>query len=66
MKNDDTIILRIMDQNEENELLRITKIPMPLPVKSWGMLIFNKDRPDILKPHPQNYARHDIEDIAKS
>ncbi len=24
-ENDDTIILRIMDQNEENELLRITQ-----------------------------------------
>ncbi|MBW8070142.1 hypothetical protein E0689_11860 [Salmonella enterica subsp. enterica serovar Fulica] len=39
-ENDDTIILRIMDQNEENELLRITQNTDTFSCEVMGMLIF--------------------------
>ncbi len=44
-----------MDQNEENELLRITQnTDAVLPVKSWGMLIFNKRSPRYFKTASTN------------
>ncbi|EHN20174.1 secreted effector protein [Salmonella enterica subsp. enterica serovar Montevideo str. 80959-06] len=56
-ENDDTIILRIMDQNEENELLRITQNTDAFTCEVMGNAYFLiKDRPDILKPHPQMTA----------
>ncbi|ECV9962819.1 TPA: SPI-2 type III secretion system effector SifA [Salmonella enterica] len=56
-ENDDTIILRIMDQNEENELLRITQNTDTFSCEVMGNLYFlMKDRPDILKSHPQMTA----------
>lgn len=56
-ENDATIILRIMDQNEENELLRITQNTDTFSCEVMGNLYFlMKDRPDILKSHPQMTA----------
>ncbi|EKT7566025.1 SPI-2 type III secretion system effector SifA [Salmonella enterica] len=56
-ENDDTIILRIMDQNEENELLRITQNTDTVSCEVMGNAYFlMKDRPDILKSHPQMTA----------
>ncbi|EKD9174069.1 SPI-2 type III secretion system effector SifA, partial [Salmonella enterica] len=56
-ENDDTIILRIMDQNEENELLRITQNTDAFTCEVMGNAYFlMKDRPDILKPYPQMTA----------
>ncbi|HCJ4835480.1 TPA: SPI-2 type III secretion system effector SifA, partial [Salmonella enterica] len=47
-ENDATIILRIMDQNEENELLRITQNTDTFSCEVMGNLYFlMKDRPDI-------------------
>ncbi|ECF6076474.1 SPI-2 type III secretion system effector SifA [Salmonella enterica subsp. houtenae] len=56
-ENDATIILRIMDQNEENELLRITQNTDTFSYEVMGNLYYLiKDRPDILKSHPQMTA----------
>ncbi|EDW5020709.1 SPI-2 type III secretion system effector SifA [Salmonella enterica subsp. enterica serovar Albuquerque] len=55
--NDDTIILRIMDQSEEKELLRITQNTDTFSCEVMGKVYFiKKDRPDILKSHPQMTA----------
>lgn len=46
-----------MDQNEENELLRITQNTDTFSCEVMGNLYFlMKDRPDILKSHPQMTA----------
>lgn len=46
-----------MDQNEENELLRITQNTDAFTCEVMGNAYFLiKDRPDILKPHPQMTA----------
>lgn len=46
-----------MDQNEENELLRITQNTDTFSCEVMGNAYFLiKDRPDILKPHPQMTA----------
>lgn len=51
------MILRIMDQNEENELLRITQNTDTFSCEVMGKVYFlMKDRPDILKSHPQMTA----------
>lgn len=51
------MILRIMDQNEENELLRITQNTDTFSCEVMGNLYFlMKNRPDTLKSHPQMTA----------
>ncbi|EKB9494989.1 SPI-2 type III secretion system effector SifA [Salmonella enterica] len=56
-ENDAIMILRIMDQNEENELLRITQNTDTFSCEVMGKVYFlMKDRPDILKSHPQMTA----------
>ncbi|EAB5051145.1 type III secretion system effector SifA [Salmonella enterica] len=56
-KNDATIIFRIMDENEEGELLRITQNTDSFSYKIMGhTYFFTQDRPSILKSHPQMTA----------
>ncbi|EAO2683967.1 type III secretion system effector SifA [Salmonella enterica] len=53
-ENDDTIIFRIMDQNEESELLRITQNADTFSCQIMGhSYILMKDSPGILKTYPQ-------------
>ncbi|ECC1660439.1 SPI-2 type III secretion system effector SifA [Salmonella enterica subsp. salamae] len=53
-ENDATIIFRILDQNEEDELLRITQSTDTFSCIIMGnSYILMKDCPDILKSHPQ-------------
>ncbi|AXC86428.1 type III secretion system effector SifA [Salmonella enterica subsp. salamae serovar 56:b:[1,5]] len=53
-ENDATIIFRIMDQNEEDELLRITQSTDTFSCNIMGKsYLFMKDCPSILKSHPQ-------------
>ncbi len=56
MKNDDTIILRIMDQTKRTNCYVSLKNTDAFTQKSWECLFLIKDRPDILKPHPQMTA----------
>ncbi|HCL5343360.1 TPA: SPI-2 type III secretion system effector SifA [Salmonella enterica] len=53
-ENDATIIFRIIDQNEEDELLRITQSTDTFSCTIMGNSYFlMKDCPDFLKSHPQ-------------